>query len=154
MACFYLGNESSLRRFIADGNGAATGGGSQNIAQRIANAPIEAERIFKAVKDSEAFIQLYTESDKPELFELYLCYYDALYQRKTRLCEDGTIRIDRDEHVLERDALGNMVRRYRSDGSPLENPIIVYYQAEFAVLELHFTKLLKNEFHEKRGLIY
>ncbi|CAO4834544.1 MAG: hypothetical protein CNLJKLNK_00159 [Holosporales bacterium] len=153
MACFYLGSESSLRRFIAHENDAAAYS-TQDMEQRIANAPIEAERIFKAVKDSARFIELYTESDKPELFELYTCYYDALYQRKTRICEDDTVRIDRNEHVLERDASGNMVRRYHRDGSPRANPIIVYCQAEFAVLELHFTTLLIKEFHEKRGLIY
>ncbi|CAO5676028.1 MAG: hypothetical protein NEHIOOID_00628 [Holosporales bacterium] len=153
MACFYFGSDSSLRRFIADGNDVETSR-PQDIEQRIANAPMKAKRIFDAVKESPRFIELYTESDKPELFELYMCYYDALYQGKTIIGEDGMPKRQKDEHVLERDASGNMVRRYNADGSLRDNPIIVYYQAEFAIMEREFTKLLKRKFHENRGLIY
>ncbi|CAO5679820.1 MAG: hypothetical protein NEHIOOID_01117 [Holosporales bacterium] len=153
MACFYFGSESSLRRFIADGNDVETSR-PQDIEQRIADAPMKAKRIFDAVKESSRFIELYTESDKPELFELYMCYYDALYQGKTIIGEDGIPKRQKDEHVLERDASGNMVRRYNADGSLRDNPIIVYYQAEFALIEREFTKLLKCEFHENRVLTY
>ncbi|CAO5679028.1 MAG: hypothetical protein NEHIOOID_01023 [Holosporales bacterium] len=135
-------NELSLRRFIADGN---------DVKQCIADGRMKAKRIFDATKESRPFIELYAKYDKPELFELYMCYYDALYQGKTIIGEDGIARRKKDEYVLERDASGNMVRRYNADGSLRNNPIIVYHQAEFVIMELEFTKLLR-ELHENRVL--
>ncbi|CAO5678500.1 MAG: hypothetical protein HEEMFOPI_01391 [Holosporales bacterium] len=152
MACFHLGEESILRRFVASEDDVLKS--TFDMKQRIQQAQIKATRIFNAVKESESYKELYSISDTPELYELYLCYYDALYGGKSIMRADGVLERRRNEHILEKNELGHMVRRYHADGSVRDNPEIVYYQAEFAILEHQFTNLLVQELNEKRGLIY
>ena len=94
------------------------------------------------------------DGTEPELFEIYLAYYDDLYQRTVISDVDGKREYKKDEHILMRDDHGNLVSLYNDDGSMRETPQIVYYQSEFQVLEHAFTELMRQEFEEQRSIKY
>ena len=121
---------------------------------RITTAPERARQLFDRLKreDSGAIRTLLERHTNPELWQRYQAYYDDLY-RRTRI-SDGINRFKKDEHILMRDARGNLVSLYDDTGALRAEPIIVYYQAEFQVFEQAFTELMRREFEEQRGLIY
>jgi hypothetical protein len=167
LACWHL-EGSTLRRLIAADDSLVVQSDT-DIELRIAAAPKKAENIFKAMFRVEtpnvrALWARHSEAGtNPELFELYLAYYDDLYRRapvRDAAGAQGKIQYKKDEHILERDQRGNLVSKYNADGTLRVNPQgqaapeIVYYQAEFAVLEHEFSKRMKAEFEEQRGLVY
>ena len=127
--------------------GAGAGAGAGSSAPR----PVE--------KDDLLFVKGRVEC--PELWQLYQAYYDTLYCRTRN--EDGSFR--KDEHILTRDDCGNLVSLYDGDGNLRADPIVVYCQAEFQVIEENFMKLMElmrekfeepavHQSEEQRGLIY
>ena len=173
LACWHTGAESKLRKLIAFDDSLEVETES-DIQLRIDVAPMKAKNIFESMKRGEApavraLWEKHNESKTPpDLYEYYLVYYDGLYRRTTVLGPDGNpefgpngmLKYKKDEHILERDNLGNLVSRYNADGSLRRNTAgaeeteIVYYQAEFAIIEHEFTKLLKAEFQDQRGILY
>ena len=126
---------------------------------RIAFAPDRAKQIFKRIYSIPKEGGLYSlwkrhleQATTPELWEFYQAYYDDLYRRTKN--PDGGYRLD--DNTLTRDDHGNLVRAHLADGTPRPpaEVEIVYHQAEFQVLELAFTELMRKEFEEQRGLKY
>jgi hypothetical protein len=127
---------------------------------RIDAASVKAVQLFRVIhrEDAGAVKALrdkhIVDLTTPELFEVYQAYYNDLYRRTPIMDKNGKIQYKQDEHILNRDAYGNLVSLYNADGSPREVPQIVYYQAEFQVIEQNFTELMCQEFEEQRGLKY
>ena len=128
-----------------------------DIQDRITAAPIRAQQLFNNIKreDNGAIRRLIErhidEGTEPELWERYEAYYNDLYRRTQ--AEDGN-GYKNDEHILIRDDHGNLVSRFNTNGTVRPQPITVYYQSEFQVLEQTFTELMRKEFEEQRGLKY
>ena len=129
-----------------------------DIEARITAAPFRAQQLFKTMRreDSGAIRRLldhsYTTTGKESpLWQRYEAYYDDLYRRTKN--EDGN-GYKNDEHILTRDDHGNLVSLFNTDGTLRPQPIIVYHQAEFQVVEQTFTELMRQEFEEQRGLKY
>jgi hypothetical protein len=163
---------SKLRKLIAHDDSLEVNSDA-DIRMRIKAAPAKADSLFKAIHTTSPNVKKLwgkhlTLGSKPELFELEMTYYDDLYGRtpvldtadQLQVTRHGIIAYKKDEHILERDDLGNLVKKYNADVSlkrnamGAEEPEIVYYQAEFAVLEHEFTKRMKAEFEDQRGLVY
>lgn len=163
---------SKLRKLIAHDDSLEVNSDA-DIMMRIKAAPAKADSLFKAIHTTSPNVKKLWEKhltlgSKPELFELEMTYYDDFYRRTPVLNAAGQLQVTRhgiiaykkDENILERDDLGNLVKKYNADGSlkrnamGAEEPEIVYYQAEFAVLEHEFTKRMKAEFEDQRGLVY
>ncbi|MBY0280747.1 MAG: hypothetical protein K2W94_01145 [Alphaproteobacteria bacterium] len=132
---------------------------NEMIKKLIKAAPEKAEILFKAFRQQESLRaingfssdQKTNDQRKPELWEIYQIYYDRLYCRT--LNPDG-ITYKHDENILMRDAHGNLVKLYDINGNRRATPLIVYYQAEFQVLEQEFTELMRRHFELQRGLEY
>ncbi len=129
-----------------------------DIKARIAFASERAKQIFDRIHREDTGevrkVREYhlAQDTEPELWELYQAYYDDLYRRTKT--SDGSYRLD--ENILTRDNHGNLVKAHGADGTPRPPAAveIVYHQAEFQVLELAFTELMRREFEEQRGLVY
>ena len=124
----------------------------QDVTDRIEAAPFRAQQLFNHLKkeDSGGIRNLVErhidQGTDPQLWERYEAYYDALYRRAR---DDDREGYKRDENILMRDERGNLVSAFNADGSLRENPLIIYYQAEFQVFEHVFTQLMKREFEDK-----
>ncbi len=149
---------SKLRPLIAaeDAPPAKT---DDDIKNRIAFAPERAKQIFKRIYSAPEGGELYSlwkchleQATTPALWELYQAHYDDLYHRTKN--PDGSYRLD--ANTFTRDTHGNLVKAYLADGTarPPAAVEIVYHQAEFQVLEMTFTELMRKEFEEQRGLKY
>lgn len=146
---------SHLKKHIAidDGQLAANDGDKRT---RIAGALMRAEILFNKIKSgygpsvTARWAHHIEQDTKPGLWELYEAYYDDLYRRS----KDANGNYVNNDNTLVRDAHGNLVKGYLADGTRNPNPEIVYYQAEFQVLEHAFTEHMRKEFEEQRGLVY
>ncbi|CAO5678548.1 MAG: hypothetical protein HEEMFOPI_01399 [Holosporales bacterium] len=156
MACFYLGNDSVLRKIVIGGTDAKETITNEEIEQRIEMAQEKAAHIFQSIKRDNAhkIAALFENGTEPELFEIYKIYYDALYRRTTTINPDGSIDYRKDAHVLTRDQSGNMVSAHNADGSLKDTPEIVYYQTEFMIIEKEFTGYLEEEYQGQIGRRY
>ena len=145
---------------------------------RIINAATYARRLFNIMRQEDSGEikrlreeQLDIDGGQPPLWKLYEAYYDDLYRRTKGKPGDGYEKDANgyrlDEHILTRDGRGNLVSKYQI--TPVhdhrgkfefnkitlrQEPLIVYYQAEFQVFEHTFTELMRKEFEEQRGLKY
>jgi hypothetical protein len=148
--------DSKLRSLIA-ANDVPPAITDADISTRITFAPTRAEQIFKVIHredTGEVYKLRYhhtVEGTDPELWELYQAYYDDLYRRN----KVGGVYVF-DANTLTRNAYGNLVKAHQADGTlrPADAVEIVYHQAEFQVLEMTFTELMRKEFEEQRGLKY
>ena len=128
-------------------SGAGLEGLSDNVPTRVDNAAATANKIFEGVSnDSKSW-------NNSELYRIYRTFYDALYQRTPQQDAAGHTTYLHNEHILQRDAQGNLVRNYDAEGKLLRPAVLVYYQAEFQIIEHTFTQLLRKRLEEQKNLL-
>jgi acyl-CoA-binding protein len=153
LVCCYL-EGSHLRPVIINDRDESAATSDAAVIDRIKAAPALARSLFDSFRREDQgeirrLIERHNEAGvEPQLWERYKAYYDMLYRRTSKASGKGYYC---DENILTMDELGNMVSKYGANGWSRAAPVIIYYQAEFLVLEKVFTDLMHAEFEKKRG---